>query len=150
MNPNQMLVCEERGKLEFKGKNQSEQRTNTFNPHMKPRLGHIGGRQVLSPPHHPCSLRQTSQTAGDISAKLSKNAIEMELKTRNDNHVYHRTWDLVISRLTFEMEWNRGGNCKNFYHIRGKITECWLAETQGIFFLIKREWLFDPHWFKFA
>ena len=41
----------------------------------------------------------------------------MELKKRNDNHVYHRTWDFVISRLTFEMEWNRRGNCQK---LKGK------------------------------
>ena len=32
------------------------------------------------------------------------------------------------------------------YHMQGKITECWLAETEGIFFLIKRAWLLDADW----
>ena len=40
-----------------------------------------------------------------------------------------------------------------FYHIQGKITESWLAETKGIFFLImrallviKRAWLLNADW----
>jgi len=38
------------------------------------------------------------------------------------------------------------------YHIPGKITECWLAEREGIFFfitgllVIKRAWLLDADW----
>ena len=39
------------------------------------------------------------------------------------------------------------------YHMQGKITECWLAGTEGIFFLIKRAllvikraWLLDADW----
>ena len=106
MNSNQILVCEERGKLEFKGKNQSEQRTNTFNPHMTPRLGHIGGRQVLSPPHHPCSLRQTSQTVRDISAKLSKNAIEMELKKKKEMTITFTIELEIWSSRVLRLKWS--------------------------------------------
>lgn len=111
MNSSQMLVCEERGKPEFLGETHSEQSWEpTHSTHTWRRVWAtlVGG--MCS--HQHCSLRQTSQTDRDIPAKVTKNAIEMELKTRNDNHVYHRTWDLVISRLTFEMEWNRRGNCQ--------------------------------------
>ena len=44
-------------------------------------------------------------------------------------------------------------SAKNPYHMRGKITERWLAEKEGIFFLItrallviKRAWLLDVDW----
>ena len=41
------------------------------------------------------------------------------------------------------------GKLKNLdfrsYHMQGKITQCWLAET-GHFFLIKRAWLLDADW----
>ena len=45
------------------------------------------------------------------------------------------------------------GDGSEFYHMRGKITECRLAGTEGIFFLItralliiKRAWLLDADW----
>ena len=45
------------------------------------------------------------------------------------------------------------GKDNQYYRIRAKITECWLAETEGIFFLItrallviKRAWLLDADW----
>ena len=59
----EVLVFDGRVKLEHSEKNHSEPRTiihNKVNPHMTPspevEPGDIGGRQVLSPLHHPCSL----------------------------------------------------------------------------------------------
>ena len=56
-----MLVFEEWGKLEYPGKNLSEQsREPTNSTHIRRRIresipGHIGGRRVLSPLRQPCS-----------------------------------------------------------------------------------------------
>ena len=58
-----MLVFEERGKPEYLEKNLSERRrepttnsTHVWRQHRDLKPGHIGGRQVLSPLCHPCSL----------------------------------------------------------------------------------------------
>ena len=70
-----MLVFEERGKPEYPEKNLSEQRreTTTNSTHIWRRRrdlnpGHIGGRRVLSPVHHPCS--QTLETKTEILCKI--------------------------------------------------------------------------------
>ena len=64
----EMLVFEKRGKPEYPEKNLSEQgrepKTNSTHiwrrrRELKP--GHIGGRRVLSPLHHPCSPNSTKR-----------------------------------------------------------------------------------------
>ena len=57
-----MLFFEERGKPEYPEKNLSEQRrepttnsTHIWRRRQDSNPGHIGGRRVLSPLHHPCS-----------------------------------------------------------------------------------------------
>ena len=58
----EMLVFEERGKPEYPEKNLTEQREpTTTSAHILRRVrksipSHIGGRRLLSPPHHTCSL----------------------------------------------------------------------------------------------
>ena len=56
----EMLLFEERGKPEYPEKNLSEQRrepttnsTHIWRRHQDLNPGHIGGRRVLSPLHHP-------------------------------------------------------------------------------------------------
>ena len=66
-----MLVFKERGKPEYPEKNLSEQgrepttnSTHIWRRRQDSNPGHIGGRRVLSPLHHPCSPREK----GEISS----------------------------------------------------------------------------------
>ena len=73
----EMLVFEERGKPEYPEKNLSEQgREPTTNSTLIRRRrqdlnpGHIGGRRVLSPMHHPCFPRSSAPCGFLFSSRL--------------------------------------------------------------------------------
>ena len=74
---NQLLVFDERGKPEYPGKNLSRQSRKPTNSNQiwhrvrKSNLGHVGGRQVLSPLGQPChhhlsNLNRVNETRGNI------------------------------------------------------------------------------------
>ena len=73
----EMLVFEERGKPENLDKNISEQsREPTTNfTHSWPEGGHVGGRHVQSPLHHPCSPKLK------LSEQNMKISLSLFLKT---------------------------------------------------------------------
>ena len=94
------LVFEERGKPEYPEKNLSKQRREptTNSIHIWHRVresipGHIGGRRVLSPLRHPCSLEMYQKTkqlffdAGLYQGHEKK----LFLYAMSDRHWYH-TW----------------------------------------------------------
>ena len=84
----EVLVFEERGKPDYPEKNLSEQgrEPTTNSTHiwrrrrdLKP--GHIGGRRVLSPLRHPCSLGlQTREKASMLADKTTHFFTEFESK----------------------------------------------------------------------
>ena len=80
---NQMQVFEERGKLEYRGKNLSElRREPTNSSHIwhqvwKSNLGHFGGRGVFSPLRHHCWLSEGCKT---LFASASKQITPWQTK----------------------------------------------------------------------
>ena len=96
---NQMHVFEERGKAEYPGKNLSEQRreptnsTHIWHWGWKLNLGQIGGRWVLSPLRHHCSMSR-------FLPHFRMHANEQVLKYKNDWWccIY---WTSVMSKLMY-------------------------------------------------
>ena len=75
----QMLVFDERGKPEYPGKNlswQSGEPTNSihiWHREQKSNPGHIGGRQVLSPPGQPCQTAKVTMCTPNYTPQEGKN-----------------------------------------------------------------------------